>query len=374
MFLYSLLSANAVDAFEPIAKWLTVGIVAAVVLFCALMFFLRKNLFQKSVKYALFGLVVYLLAVAVVFFALDIAKHYSDEYAAENWLDKQALVSFVLVPLLVLLSLALLSIVSYAIVGKCVPKGKKICAIVGGVLVLAAFVAVLVCLSVYYDRKIADDGYYNSDSATVKQIALYVSAVLALGVIVGLSFTDRQKLRFDSRSLAYAGVCVAMSFALSYIKLWDMPNGGSITLVSLLPVMLFSYIFGTKKGVFVGLTYGVLQAVQDPWLIHPAQFLLDYPIAFSAAGLAGLFRPVKGFKKLPQVGFALGGAVAGVMRFVCHVLSGVFAFEAYAAGQNVWAYSLAYNSFVFVDVAFVIVAGVAVLSSKAFVKTVCKDN
>ncbi|MBR2384770.1 MAG: energy-coupled thiamine transporter ThiT, partial [Clostridia bacterium] len=70
-------------------------------------------------------------------------------------------------------------------------------------------------------------------------------------------------------------MCVALSFALSYIKLFEMPQGGSVTLFSMLPIMLFSYIYGMKKGLLVGVIYGLLQAVQDPYIIHPAQFLLD---------------------------------------------------------------------------------------------------
>ena len=369
MFLYSLLSANAVDAFAPIAKWLTVGVIVTIIALCTVIFFARRIVFERCVKYALIGLFLYLLALSIAFFALDIAKHYSDEYAQENWLDKQAMVRYLLIPLTVLLSLAFLSVVAFLVVGKYKPNSKKICAIVGGIFVFSAFVVVLVCLSAYYNEKIANDGYYNSDTATVKQIALYLSALLTIALIVGLAFTDKHHLRFDSRALAYAGVCVSMSFALSYIKLWDMPNGGSITLVSLLPLMLFSYAFGAKKGVFVGLAYGVLQAVQDPWLIHPAQFLLDYPVAFACAGLAGLFQR---FRKYPQVAFALGAVLAGSFRFICHVLSGVFAFEAYAIGQNPWVYSLVYNAYVFIDVALVIVAGVFVLSSKSFAKTITK--
>ena len=164
-----------------------------------------------------------------------------------------------------------------------------------------------------------------------------------------------------------AGVCIAMSFALSYIQLWKMPQGGSITLVSLLPLMIFAYLYGPKKGVLAGCIYGVLQAMQDPYIIHPAQFALDYPVAFAVIGFAGVFAGMDAIK-LPQVRFFLGGVVAGILRFICHVLSGVFAFEAFAEGTNAWAYSLAYNSFVFVDLALVLVAGVLVFSSKAFVK------
>ena len=260
-----------------------------------------------------------------------------------------------------------MSLALFAILSKKRPSAKKAVGIIGGILSVIALIAALVCIAVYYNLKIANDGYYNSDTASVKQLALYLSALLLIMLIVGLTFFDRQNFRFDTKSLAYAGVCVAMSFALSYIKLWEMPQGGSVTLMSLLPVMIYSYMFGAKKGVFAGFVYGILQAVQDPWLIHPAQFLLDYPVAFSTVGLAGLFRDVKAFEKIPQVSFTLGAVIASLFRFVAHVLSGVFAFEAYAGGKNVWIYSLGYNSFVFIDIAIVIVAGILVFSSKTFV-------
>lgn len=371
MYLSSLLAAYAVDAFEPIAKWVTVAILAALVVAGIILFFAKRSAFSKYVKYGVFSLVAYLLALFVVFFALDIAKHASDKYTTENWLDKKALLSFVLIPLLSLCAIALVSMVAFALVQKYNPSAKKITGVVCGCVCAVALIVTLILLGVYYAKKIDGDGYYNSDVASVKQLALYLGALFTLAIIFALAFIDKTPLSFDAKSLAYAGICVGMSFALSYIKLWDLPNGGSVTLFSLLPVMLFSYLFGTKKGVFVGFAYGVLQAVQDPWIIHPAQFLLDYPIAFAAAGLAGLFRSVKWAEKLPQVCFAVGAVVAGTLRFVCHVLSGVFAFQAYAKG-NVWLYSLGYNSFVFVDVALVIIGGVLVLSSRSFTRAAMK--
>lgn len=368
MYLYSLLSTYAVEAFEPVAKWLTIGLFAALLIGGAVLFFCKRSAFAKFVKGALLGAFVYLLALAVLFFALDIAKNYSDSYAEKNWLDKRMLVKFVLVPLLVFSALCLIGTLTYAVGAKRFPERKKPIAIVCLSVCALALVAVIVCIAVYYRKKIVDDGYYNSDSASVKQFALYISAIGAVLLIVGLALTDKNKLSFDARALALAGICAAMSFALSYIKLWDMPAGGSVTLVSLLPVMLYAYIFGAKRGVFVGFVYGVLQAVQDPWLIHPAQFLLDYPVAFSAAGLAGLFRKNAAIGSYARLKFAVGAFAAGTARFLCHVLSGALAFEAYAEGQNAWLYSLGYNAYVFIDVALVVAAGIFVLSSKAFLK------
>lgn len=370
MYFNILSAATILDKFEPIAKWLTLGFVAALLITGVVLFFAERQTSKVYLKYAFIELFVYLLILAVVMFALEIAKHYSNEYAEENWLDRDMLIRFVLVPLCVFAVVALASLATFAATGGKRPRARRISGIVGGVLSAAALIAALVCIACYYNQKIADDGYYNSDAASVKQLALYLSALLLIAVIVGFAFLDRQKMTFDTKSLAYAGVCVAMSFALSYVKLWEMPQGGSVTLVSLLPLMLYAYMFGTKKGVFAGFVYGILQAVQDPWLIHPAQFLLDYPIAFSAAGLAGIFRNVKAFRKLPQLSFTLGALTASVLRFASHVLSGVFAFEAYAGGKNVWIYSMGYNSFVFIDIALVIVAGVLVFSSKSFVSTV----
>lgn len=138
-------------------------------------------------------------------------------------------------------------------------------------------------------------------------------------------------------------------------------------------------MFGVKKGVFAGMIYGVLQAVQDPWIVHPAQFLLDYPIAFACIGVSGIFAKTKKLELFPQIQITLGALLASVLRFISHILSGVFAFSEFAYTPeglpiNPWVYSLTYNSFVFADIAIVIAAAILVFSSRAFVKQVRKFN
>ena len=223
----------------------------------------------------------------------------------------------------------------------------------------------------YYVDNIKHDDYY---SPYFKDAPMYISAILLIAAIVGLTFVlgKKDNFKFDSRSVAFGAVCIAMSFALSYVRLFKLPQGGSVTLASLLPLMIFSYIFGVKKGLLIGLIYGVLQAIQDPYIIHPVQFLLDYPIAFSAIGLGGAFAKFEIFKKCPQVSLLLGGILASALRFLSHFLSGAFAFGAYAAdaGQNIYVYSIAYNSFVFVDIAIVLAVGTVLFSSKAFMNEV----
>lgn len=240
---------------------------------------------------------------------------------------------------------------------------------------LVCIAAAIVCLALigkYYNDNIKNDDYYSS---FFKTAPLYVTAVILIGVMIALTFVlgRHTTFEFDSRSVAFAAVCIAMSFGLSYIRVFKLPQGGSVTLASLLPIMVFSYIFGIKKGFLVGIIYGVLQAIQDPYIIHPAQFILDYPVAFSAIAFAGVFADMKAFEKAPQVAFMLGAILTGVFRYIAHFCSGAFAFGAYAgeAGYtNVYLYSLAYNSFVFVDILVVIVIGVILFSSPAFMKEI----
>lgn len=365
MFLNSLM-AFAIEQIEPIAKWLTVALIAAALLIGAFVYFKKKDSFSAFLKYAAISFAGYFFLLAIVLFVADLSYHYSDWYAEENWLDKQTLMRLVLIPLCLFAALILASLFFYSFA-----KAKNYTRLKGLTFTLFALCAlalcgVLVCLGVYYAKKIDGDGYFNSDTASVEQAALYLSSAALIALVLGLSRLDKSKLEFDSKSLAYAGVCLSMSFALSYIKLWDMPNGGSITLASLLPLSVYAYLFGLKKGIFAGFCYSLLQSIQDPWIIHPAQFLLDYPVAFTAIGLAGIFKNSKALKSNSVLEFSLGAAFVGTLRFIAHVLSGTFAFEAYAEGQNPFLYSLVYNSYVFIDIALVVVVGVLLFSSKAF--------
>lgn len=368
--------AYAIDTVEPIMKWLSIALVALAVVIGIGVALVKRELLSKYAKRALIVLAVYAGAGCLLLLGLDIQKHYSESYAEENWLNLQALKLQVLLPIAILLVALLVCGVVLAVVSWKKPDGKKKVLLVCGVVCGVALVAAIVLIMNYYLTYIVDDGYYDSDTTTVHNVALYLSAfiLIVLAVALAFGFGKGEKKGFDTRSIAYAAVCIAMSFVLSYAKLWEMPQGGSITFASLLPLMLYSYLFGVKKGIFAGFVYGVLQAVQDPWIIHPAQFLLDYPVAFSFIGLAGIFRNAKFAEKLPQLAFGLGAVVAVCFRFISHVLSGVFAFEAYAEGTNPWVYSIAYNSFAFIDLLIVLVAGVLVLSSKSLVKQIQRLN
>lgn len=171
-------------------------------------------------------------------------------------------------------------------------------------------------------------------------------ALAALGVV--LLVIARGHIRWTARMIANAALCLALAFVLSYIKLFDLPQGGAVTAASLLPIVAFAYSYGLAPGLVVGVAYGLLQMIQDPWIVTPVQAILDYPLAFACIALAAVAR------KLPDSwGWLAGMALAAVGRFVCHTFTGVAFFAEYAEGTGMspFVYSVSYNSFVFVDMA-----------------------
>lgn len=130
---------------------------------------------------------------------------------------------------------------------------------------------------------------------------------------------------------------IALAMVTSYIKVWEMPMGGSVTLLSMLFICLIGYWFGPRYGLITGIAYGILQFVVDPYMVSLPQVLFDYPLAFGALGLSGFFSDKKyGLQT---------GYVAGVLgRFIFSTLSGVIFFASYAPeGMNPWVYSSLYQ-------------------------------
>ena len=140
--------------------------------------------------------------------------------------------------------------------------------------------------------------------------------------------------RFDTKVLAEVSVMVALSLVLNFIKVYQLPQGGSITLASMVPVLLISFRRGPKVGVFSGVVFGLAQMLLDGWFYSPVGMFLDYPLAFGALGLAGIFR------KTPLIGVVVSLAT----RFLSHFISGVVFFGMYAPeGMSPIIYSAVYN-------------------------------
>ena len=158
--------------------------------------------------------------------------------------------------------------------------------------------------------------------------------VVTVGLLIYLAKRPQKSGKTDTRALTYGALCMAMSFVLSYIKLYSMPLGGSVTLASMLPLLWYSNKFGMRNGFIAGAAYGLLQLIQKPEIYHWVQVLLDYPLAFMMLGLAGSVKNL-------QLGSILG--VAG--RWICHILSGAIFFAEWVpeGWSSAWIYSAAYN-------------------------------
>lgn len=169
-----------------------------------------------------------------------------------------------------------------------------------------------------------------------------IVAVLLIGGFAAYRLLKGEhKTVWNARTMALGALCMALSCVLSMIRLWQMPQGGSVTPASMLPLMLFAYVYGAGPGVALGALYGVLQFILNPWIVSVPQVLLDYPVAFGMLGLAGLF----GHMKNDLAGLTMGVVVASAGRFLAALASGVVFFADYAAGSGLspLVYSIVYN-------------------------------
>lgn len=174
--------------------------------------------------------------------------------------------------------------------------------------------------------------FFSSTAGKVLVIAIII-VILAL-ILKG---SKKEEKPVDVKALTISSLLIALSVILGNIKIFEMPQGGSITLMSILPIVLCGYLLGTKRGVLAGICVGLLNLIFGPYIIHPVQLFLDYPIAYGALGLSGL---VSNSKNGLTKGYLIG--LAG--RYICAFLSGWIFFGAYAPESfNAVTWSLWYN-------------------------------
>ncbi|MGA2198532.1 MAG: energy-coupled thiamine transporter ThiT [Nitrososphaerales archaeon] len=141
--------------------------------------------------------------------------------------------------------------------------------------------------------------------------------------------------RMDARVLAEVAIMTALASVLYATKVFTLPQGGSITLGSMVPIFLISFRRGPKVGILTGVIFSLVVLYLEPFVYNPIQFLLDYPLAFGSLGLAGFFRS----RLIVGVGVGIGA------RFICHFFSGLIFFASYApAGESPALYSAIYNA------------------------------
>ena len=121
----------------------------------------------------------------------------------------------------------------------------------------------------------------------------YVVSVIAVLILIILVAVLLQKntsaLKLTTQQLVTCAVALALAYVTSYIKIFKLPFGGSVTLFSMLFIVLIGYWYGIKVGILTGLVYGIFQFLQEPYVLSFFQVCCDYILAFGAMGLSGLF-------------------------------------------------------------------------------------
>ena len=160
----------------------------------------------------------------------------------------------------------------------------------------------------------------------------------------------------NSRMIVEAGIMIGLSIILNQIRLFQMPQGGSITLGGYLPIFIFAIRWGGVPGMIVGGLYGLLDALFFPYIVHPVQFLLDYPIAYSLLGIAG-FGKISRFKEGIKVRNVIMIFLASTMRLFAAVLSGVIFFKEFLPPDiNYFLASFLYNApYIMINTVLVVV-------------------
>ena len=139
-------------------------------------------------------------------------------------------------------------------------------------------------------------------------VALFIAALVFAGKV-----SERKKM--GTKQLVFCAMALALAFITSYIKIFNMPWGGSVTLCSMLFIVLVGNWYGPKAGILVGLVYGILQFIQEPYVLSFFQVCCDYILAFAALGVAGFFAKSKN-------GLIKGYIVAVIARGAFHALGG----------------------------------------------------
>ena len=152
-----------------------------------------------------------------------------------------------------------------------------------------------------------------------------------------------KKSTLTLRALTEGAILIAAAQVLSYLKLWRMPWGGSITL-AMVPIILYAVRWGLGPGLLAGFVYGVMQFMFDGGIsIGWESIIGDYLLAYTALGFAGLAHGKKG-------GIFIGTVIGGLCRFLVHYVVGATIWGEYMPESffgmtmhSPWFYSLLYN-------------------------------
>ena len=166
---------------------------------------------------------------------------------------------------------------------------------------------------------------------------LLLTTIITSLLMIGYLWVVREE-KFTTKKIVIIGMFSAMSFVLYLIQFIKYPQGGGISLFSMLPTLVLAVLYGYRLGLIAGLIFGLLKCLNGAVIVHPVQFVLDYLLANMALGLAGIG------KKNNRVSLFLSAFLATMLGVFFLIVSGGVFFAEYApAGMNIWWYSLLYN-------------------------------
>lgn len=186
------------------------------------------------------------------------------------------------------------------------------------------------------------------------------------------------KQKTNIKKIALCGVMIALGTVLSFIKPYEPPLGGGVTVLSMVPVAFLSCMLGLKWGFGAAFAYSILQLFISmgevmSWGLSAgavvATFLLDYIIAYTVLGFSGIL------SKKGAWGVVAGVAIATFLRFLCHFVTGVYIFDIWLPEEwdNVWLYSLCYNGGYMLPEIVLTCVGTALLCRSRAIRTLIKN-
>ena len=150
-----------------------------------------------------------------------------------------------------------------------------------------------------------------------------------------LGYLQMRRIHFTTGMLINVALMLALTIVLHQLRLFHMPQGGSITLGAMVPLLFLTYRYGAGIGCLAGFLYGMINLMQDAFIVHPLQVLFDYPLPYMALAIAAAV-PGRLY---------VGAALAFSARFLCHYISGVVFFGSYAPpDMSPYLYSLVFNA------------------------------
>ena len=167
-----------------------------------------------------------------------------------------------------------------------------------------------------------------------------LNTIMLIICLVPIAFYifNLRKFKLNTKTMIVVALFAACNLVLSKIQLIQYPQGGGINLLSSLPILMVGLLYGPITGMTCGLVAGLISLIGGAYIIHPAQFLLDYILPTMLLGVSGIFGSDS------KKNIFIGCLIAVLLKQTAHILSGCIYFGAYAwEGWDPLPYSIVYN-------------------------------